>query len=237
MANLATLQPAISPMLWNSIATGKTADKHGVLGFTECDPETGRPRPFSSLSRRTKAVWNILQQALGWRCHVTNWWASHPAEPLDGITVSDYFFNTRRIGPNTWRVPQHAIHPPGLEAEFGPLRMGVNEVNEHLVLPFIPRAAEIDQKTDPRLERLATLLSECCSHQAIATAVLEREPWQFAAVYSDAIDHFSHAFMAYNPPRQPNVPEPDFEMYREVMRGVYRFHDLMLGRLLEIAGP
>src|SRR5689334_12332839 len=106
MGNIATLQPVISPMLWTSIATGKTADKHGVLGFTERDPESGEPRPFSSLSRKTKALWNIFQQALGWRCHVSNWWASHPAEPLDGITVSNFFFTTKRVGPNIWRVPK-----------------------------------------------------------------------------------------------------------------------------------
>ncbi len=237
MGNLATLQPAVSPMLWNSIATGKTADKHGILSFTERDPDTGWMRPFSSLSRRTKAVWNIFQQALGWRCHVANWWASHPAEPLDGVTVSNLFFRTQRTGPNTWRVPKDSIHPPGLEAEFGPLRMGINEVDEHLVLPFIPRAAEIDQKVDLRMERLAQLISDAVSQQSIAVAVLEREPWQFAAVYSDAIDHFSHGFMAYHPPRGPHISEAEFEMYREVMTSAYRFHDLMLGRLLELAGP
>lgn len=237
MANLATLQPPISPMLWNSIATGKTADKHGILGFTERDPVTGGPRPSSSLSRKTKAIWNIFQQALGWRCHVANWWASHPAEPLDGVTVSNFFFNTQRIGPNKWRVPQDSIHPPGLEASFAPLRMGISEINEHLVLPFVPNAAQIDQKTDGRLERLASLISDAASQQAIATALLEREPWQFAAVYSDSIDHFAHGFMSYHPPRLPDVPESDFEMYREVMRGAYRFHDLMLGRLIEMAGP
>lgn len=237
MANLATLQPPISPMLWNSIATGKTADKHGILGFTERDPHTGEGRPFSVLSRRTKAVWNIFQQALGWRCHVANWWAGHPAEPLDGVTVTPSFFNTERIGPDLWRVPSQSIHPAGLEAEFAPLRMGIDEVDEHLVLPFIPRAAEIDQRSDVRLERLARLLSDTCSQQAIATAVLEREPWQFAAVYSDALDHFSHGFMRYHPPRGPHIAPEDFEMYREVMTSAYRFHDLMLGRLLELAGP
>ena len=35
MGDITTLQPILSPMLWNSIATGKRADKHGILGFTE----------------------------------------------------------------------------------------------------------------------------------------------------------------------------------------------------------
>jgi predicted AlkP superfamily phosphohydrolase/phosphomutase len=31
--NLASLMPMVSPMLWTTIATGKTADAHGVHGF------------------------------------------------------------------------------------------------------------------------------------------------------------------------------------------------------------
>lgn len=39
MGNLATLRPILSPMLWNSIATGKRAGKHGILGFVESHPD------------------------------------------------------------------------------------------------------------------------------------------------------------------------------------------------------
>src|SRR5213592_1534045 len=45
MGNLATLQPILSPMLWNSIATGKFADKHGIHGFIEPDPVNGKFPP------------------------------------------------------------------------------------------------------------------------------------------------------------------------------------------------
>ena len=62
MGNLATLHPVLSPMLWNSIATGKTADKHGVLGFTQPVPSGKGVRPFPSTSRKVKALWNICHQ-------------------------------------------------------------------------------------------------------------------------------------------------------------------------------
>ena len=45
MGNLATLQPILSPMLWNSVATGKYADKHGIHGFIERDLKNGGARP------------------------------------------------------------------------------------------------------------------------------------------------------------------------------------------------
>lgn len=63
IGNLATLQPCLSPILWNSIATGKTADKHGITGFVEPNPDGPGLRLASSTSRTTKAIWNILCKA------------------------------------------------------------------------------------------------------------------------------------------------------------------------------
>ena len=230
MGNLGTLHPKISPMLWNSIVTGKTADKHGIHGFLERDSITG-VRPYSSVSRRTKAVWNIFQQALDWRCNVIGWWASHPAEPLRGTVVTNYFRRTQRAGPDKWRVPAGAVHPAECAADFGRLRMEPGEVTEELILPFIPRAAEIDQEKEHGLEIFARLLSECCTIQATATAAMEAGDWDFTAVYFDSIDHFSHSFMRFFPPRQPHIPEREFEIFKDVIPGIYRLQDMMLERL------
>src|SRR5437667_12026168 len=59
MGKLLSLQPMLSPVLWNSIATGKRADEHGVYGFIESDP-VSRGRPVRSISRRCKAIWKTL---------------------------------------------------------------------------------------------------------------------------------------------------------------------------------
>src|SRR5262245_50238121 len=60
MGNIATLTPAISPILWNSIATGKLPHKHGILGFVEPSPDGSGIRLANSTSRKVKAIWNIL---------------------------------------------------------------------------------------------------------------------------------------------------------------------------------
>jgi hypothetical protein len=75
--NLATTRPILSSILWNTIATGKRADAHGVLGFTEPDPDGAGIRTTASTSRRAKALWNILTQC-GLRSNVIGWYASHP---------------------------------------------------------------------------------------------------------------------------------------------------------------
>src|SRR5690242_2870832 len=63
MGNLSTLRPMLSPMLWNSIATGKRATKHGILGFIEPRPDGNGIQAVSSTSRKAKALWNILSQS------------------------------------------------------------------------------------------------------------------------------------------------------------------------------
>ena len=234
--NLATLQPMVSPMLWTSIATGLTADRHGVLGFVEPDPVHGGARPWSSLTRKCRALWNMMHLS-GRRSCVIGWWASHPAEPVRGITAANTFANTVRRPDGSPEVPPGAVHPPGLADRLGPMRFFPDEIGPEHVLPFVPRAAEIDQAADPRLEMLARVLSDCVTVQGLATTALEAELWDFAAVYFDGLDHFGHGFMALHPPRRPHIPERDFALYSGVMRGACRFHDMLLERLLDLAGP
>ena len=53
---ISTLRPILSPMLWNSVATGKRPDQHGIFGFVEPRPDRSGIRPVTSTSRTCKAV-------------------------------------------------------------------------------------------------------------------------------------------------------------------------------------
>ena len=233
MGNIATLDPPMSPLLWTSIATGKTADLHGIHGFAEPDPVTGGIRPSTSTSRKVKALWNILSQS-GRRSLVVNWFASHPAEPIEGAVVSNAFAFS---GGSQTQLPAGAIHPASLAAELAELRVHPGDLTGDDLLPFLPRLAEIDQKTDRRPMMLAKILAENISVQAAATWLMERELWDFLTVFFDLPDHASHAFMPYHPPRMAHVSEKDFELYRDVVNGAYCFADAMLGRMVDLAGP
>ena len=103
MGNLATLEPILSPMLWNSVATGMLPEKHGILGFIEPDPVNGGVRPYTSTSRKVKALWNILTQS-GLKSNIIGWWASHPAEPIDGCIVTNHFTGIKFVPNKGWQV-------------------------------------------------------------------------------------------------------------------------------------
>jgi len=238
--NLATLKPILSPMLWNSIGTGKRPYKHGIHGFTEPMPDGKGVRPSSSTTRKCKAIWNILTQE-GMTANVVSWFVGHPAEPINGICVSDMF---AKVGINKKdpqstelpKLPDDCIHPESLREAMSELRLHAGELTEEEILLFIPNAAKIDQTKDRRLTMFAKLFAEMISVHNAATFVMKQNDWDFMGVYYDSIDHFGHGFMEYHPPRMEHVKEEHFEIYQDVIASCYKFHDLILGRLMNLAG-
>ena len=236
MGNLATLRPVLSPMLWNSIATGKRADQHGILGFSEVDEGRGRVVPSLSTSRNCKALWNITSQN-GLRTNVVGWFASHPAEPVYGVCISEMLGkNVPKQSGADWPLPAGTVHPPELAANIDNWRLRPEELDENVLGHFVPELAKVDQEKDPGLSMLARLLCEAFSTHAATVQVMEEQPWDFMAAYYIAIDHFCHSFMHYHPPRMANVDEEKFALYHDVVRSAYRLHDLFLGRLLAAVG-
>ncbi len=235
MGNIATLDPPLSPMLWTSIATGVTADKHGILGFAEPDSTTGKIRPVSGTSRKVKAVWNILMQE-GYKAHCVGWWPSHPAEPLNGVAVSDFFATGKPKPGSETMLPEQAIHPPELRDTISKYKVNASEITAAHLLPFVPRAARIDQEKDLGLQTIASLLAKGSSYHAVTTWILENQEWDFLALYLNEIDVFCHTFMKFSPPKQVGVTDEMFENYSGVVDAAYRFHDMMLERLMELAG-
>lgn len=236
MGNLATLQPMLSPLVWNSIATGKRPDKHGILGFEEPDPLTGGVRPAASASRKVKALWNILTQR-GFRTHVVHWYAGHPAEPINGVCISPLYSQPLAPSGQPWPMPPGTVHPDSLRETLAELRLHPAELGAPELLPFVPRAAQVDQQKDRHLAVLAGLVAETCSIHNATTWILQNEPWDFLAVCYTGIDHFCHAFMPFHPPRLEQAPEDQYELYKDVVTGAYRLHDMMLETLVALAGP
>lgn len=236
IANLATLQPRLSPILWTSIATGKTADKHGIAGFVEPIPGGAGLRLSSSTSRTTKALWNILSQNQR-SSVVINWFASHPAESFRGACISNRFFEGCPRGPDDpWEIIPGSVHPEPLGREIAEFRMHPQEFAPQDLGRLIPDIARIDVTTDRRPWQLAEALARTVSIHSAATHMIEAGKWDFLAVYYDGLDVAGHTFMPFHAPRLPWISESDFARYRHVMTELYLFHDEMLGRLLDLAG-
>ena len=235
ISNLATLDPPLSPMLWTSIATGKRPYKHGIIGFTEVADDGKKIKPITIRNRKCKALWNILSDQ-GYKTHVVGWWPSHPAEKINGISVSNFFQKAFRPINEPWPMKPGTIYPEDKSELFAQMRIHPSELTENHIGVFIPEFAKIDQQKDKSLEVLAKVIAENATIHAAATYIMEFEEWDFMAVYYDGIDHFNHGFMKYHPPKNDYVNKQDFEIYKDVVTAGYRYHDLMLARLLQLAG-
>lgn len=232
--NMGTMNPPYSPMLWSSVATGKTPDKHGVLGFIEVVPNKNALRPVTVYSRKSRAIWNILHNQ-GYKSNVVGWWPSFPAEPINGVVITDKF---QKVSPDPAKpspLAKGSIHPESLVDEFKDLRMFPFEITKEHILPFIPDAAKINQKEHNNgLIAFSKILAQNVSLHNASTYLLRETEWDFMAIYFDMIDHFCHSFMKYHPPKLPNVPQEHYHLYKDVVVSAYRFQDMMLGRVLDL---
>ena len=232
---LATLDPPLSPTLWTSIATGKRPYKHGIHGFTEVDPSGEGIRPIYSTNRKVKAIWNILTQHK-LKTHVVGWWPSHPAEPINGTMISNFYQRAKGAVNEPWPMLSGTVYPKEKSKLFADLRIHPHELTGNHIEPFVPDFEKVNQSIDNRLVSVAKVTAECSSIHAATTYIMENEEWDFLAVYYDAIDHYCHGFMKYNPPKRDHINLRDYEMYKGVVNAGCRYHDMMLGRLLELAG-
>lgn len=231
---LQTLDPPLSPMLWTSIATGFRADTHGIGGFIEPTPDGENLRPVTSTSRKVKAIWNILNQE-GYKSNVVAWWPSNPAEPINGVMVSNlYQIATKPLGEE-WEMPNGTVHPKEMEETMKEFRIHPHQITLNQALPFIPNLKDnIHLRSDRRTTSVIKNMANAGTIHSASCHLLEKSDWDFMAVYHDAIDHFSHVAMRYFPPRRPEIPEQDFEDFQHVVEAAYVFHDRMLDRMMSL---
>jgi predicted AlkP superfamily phosphohydrolase/phosphomutase/tetratricopeptide (TPR) repeat protein len=231
---LQTLDPPLSPMLWTSIATGFRADTHGIGGFIEPTPDGENLRPVTSTSRKVKAIWNILNQE-GYKSNVVAWWPSNPAEPINGVMVSNLYQIATKPLDEEWEMPKGTVHPEELSESMKEFRIHPHQITLNQVLPFIPNLKDnIPLRSDKRTSNVIKNMANAGTIHSATCHLLEKSDWDFMAIYHDAIDHFSHVAMRYFPPRRPEIPEQDFDDFQHVVEAAYLFHDRMLARMMSL---
>ena len=80
--------PIQSPRIWNTIATGKVPEKHGIVSFSYRGRK-GEQHLYASTDRKTPTLWSIANAA-GRTVGVVNFWNTYPLENVNGVMVSDH---------------------------------------------------------------------------------------------------------------------------------------------------
>jgi tetratricopeptide (TPR) repeat protein len=106
--------PLLSPIIWTTIATGRQPEDHGVLDFM-VDVPGGGQAPVGGSARRVKALWEIWSKA-GRNVLVTGWWATWPADHVQGAVMSDRIATPHLR--DAARPDTGLVYPPGRWAEI-----------------------------------------------------------------------------------------------------------------------
>ncbi len=231
--------PLISPILWTTAATGVGPDVHRVLDFQEVDPKTGQKVPISGFSRAVPAVWNVAS-ANGRKVGVVGWWATHPAEEVDGFFVTDraspIFFDGLALSGTAWPA---ALEPGVAQVAARDGRIPPQDLAPYLDVPVseIEQAVGSGEGMENRIVALARILGATRVTQRIARDLYDRNRPDLTAVYFQGTDEVGHVFAPYTPPKPdcPAVSEEDFQKYRRVVEMYYAAADAILGQWMRRA--
>lgn len=240
---LSSMQPTFSAVIWTSIATGKTPEKHGIRHFVYEETVSGKKefRYFTSGHRRTKAMWNILSDR-GLVNHTIGWWITYPAEPVKGTMVSQ---------TNTTGV----LHNPQVALWKGSLIKGVEEQ----VYPPEKQTRVMDllAETDAKLDSITTgifgtppnpvdefsqmmwdqtewAFRADATYVRVARDIIETGgPFDVFSLYIGGTDVAAHRFWRYTFPGQFAHPPDDkqIENFGQVIEKHYEYVDRVIGEL------
>lgn len=223
-ASPAAPRPLVHAMLWTSLATGVRPERHGVCADVEIRPDRGGVQPVGLRSWRAAALWDILE-AQGVRTAAINWPGTAPADRAAGIRVDERFAEAQGEVFATWPLLPHCVAPASLREILAELRVHPTDISGAQLQALVPEAATIDQAREHRLARLAVMLARVATVHGAATHIAALPDWDLLAVCYGFLGQVQRAFRA------------DGGVFGEVVERAYEFQDMMLGRLLALAGP
>jgi predicted AlkP superfamily phosphohydrolase/phosphomutase len=229
--------PLWSPRIWNSIATGKSPDKHGILGFVR------ERKLYRSTDRKVHALWNIASDA-GLIVGVVNWWNSYPPELVNGVIVSDHVFprvnESRRMAyqatPSDDAAP--LVHPAAWKVRTDEIL--AETVNPTTVQNFF----EGNEAMPPwvKADKLSTAFVDDGRVTRLALAVEAELRPDLLMVFLPGIDRASHWLWGNLEPAElyPERLRPEPSQRKAgaaALHSYYEYTDALIGTLLARYGP
>lgn len=190
---LKSFVPTKSPVLWTSIATGKTQLKHGIGNFTA--EKDGKMIPVSGGQRITKAFWNIVSD-YGLSTGVVNWWVTWPPEKVNGYMVSDRWRNV-----SAKKIQDMVLtYPPQIVDELPKVGMTKEKFLEDCAkfgLPAAEHPAAESKNVDELFTNYKTYWSQDKSVREACRRMTEKHPVDVFGVVFRIIDVSSHLYWTY----------------------------------------
>lgn len=223
--------PLLSPVVWTTIATGRSPMDHGIVGFLTV--RDGKTEPVRSDERKVRAFWNILSD-YGLAVGVTGWYASWPAEEVRGYQITDRI-GTHQVRSGSVAPKQHLVYPEQLFAEVDSMRLRINggikkeQLGRFFNLP--PGGGEVRISEDKLDTFLGIVRTTELYRAAVPALDLKYEP-DLTAVYFEGTDAVGHLFSHFSAPLLPGVDPEQAAVLGVAFDRYYEYIDSVLGDLL-----
>ncbi len=237
---LATFQPTHSPVIWTSVATGKSRKQHGIFGFVD-----GERGVYTSARRRGRALWNIADR-YGLKSNVFGWWVTWPVEPIAGVMVSATSAGGRIA--NNWKgalipgIPQQ-VHPPELTDRVLAIALNasapdrVAKIAEREIIGALPR--DLDANERNLIDQTLWSIASDETYFEIAKEILPERPADLTMLYFGGPDVAGHRFWRHYRPWEfawsGSSPQADAALACTLPR-YYQWIDRMVGEIVALAG-
>jgi tetratricopeptide (TPR) repeat protein len=237
-APLQSRRPLLSPVIWTTIATGKTADRHRIGHFVAVNPVSGEQLPVTSRMRHAQALWNILS-ARDRSVDVVGWWATWPAERVKGAVVSDHFAYhfLMEDSPPDAAGGAGKVFPPELEARVAPLLKRPGDVTPQELSRFAsvdPAAFSKPFDFSDDLSHLRWAYATAETYTAIGLKLWKEDRPDNLLVYVEGVDSTSHLFGHLFRARglSGELAEQQAK-YGRAVEEMYAYADSLVGRVME----
>ena len=216
-ADLHTLEPTVSVMLWTTIATGMLPEHHGISSWLTEGTDTSGQLAITSNRRKVPALWNLFSQS---KCFFTNWWATWPVENISGVMISNraHFNNLDRV-----------VFPPELKKTVCQThRQSQETINSELssLNPF-GNQIETDDFLFKQLRKDRFYLDS-------AYQIASTEKFKMIALFVRGIDILEHEYL-YDVLEYKNAPQIE-KNRKGIVIAYYRYLDSQLERFIRICG-
>jgi len=231
---LQSTQPSSSPVIWTSIATGKTPEKHGITSFVRFpDGNPGKPSPVSRTLRNGKAFWNILGDH-GRDVAIIGWFVTWPVEAVNGRMVSDR--------AHWGAIDEKGIFPPNYLYDLAVPTMDDARaaIPKFMDYDFVPGDLLADG-TDPAqrlnylvFDRFVRAYMRDLYYVRAAERILQDGPLpKVFALYLRGTDDVQHGFWKFMEPQWfADVPPEQVERFGKVIERYWQWTDEQVGKLL-----
>lgn len=222
--SLQTIQPTVSPLVWTTMATGVTPDRHGVIDFFD----RGTSAPVDSYSRRAPSLWDIAE-GFGRHSVVVNWWTAWPPAP-----------SATAVFDSPVELLENAAYPADVAPRIRNVEVDPSTIGSSQMARFINVNAEefnsaISSKdpADPINVFREVLAKTWTDHRVAISMYRDQSPLFFAMTY-EGTDVVNHIFSPYHPPYREAVSQERYRKYWPAVANYYSEIDRQIGEWMQV---